>query len=480
MRKDKHKKTSSPLAGKPKGRAASVDSAKRETVVMDFSDLKEMEEEFARKQKAKVARQRRKSARDDRAVRLGGFEDPDAGLYGQQSSPEERREYRRARRSYDPETEKEMRKEDRAVQRAERKRRRSSGRSGGGGSVPPKKGKQKGGCLKKIITVLIILALIGGGAFLFMNNKLSKMTRIKTTDKDFDISDMANERLKNYRNIAVLGIDARKGQGYEGSRSDAIVVVSIDKKTNEIKLISVMRDSYLYMQGTDGSMMLDKVTHAHAFGGPVNTCATLNRSLDLNIKEFVVLNWNAVADAVDTMGGLELDVKQNEISDLNRWGPETATNTDRSWNGITSPGKQQMDGAQVATYCRIRKTSGGDTGRNERYKKVMSAMFKKAKTSPNKVNKAMDKVFPQIVTNMSSAQVMKLIPVVIDMDMKKSVGWPFDYYGGIIGGKWLAVPRTLETNNAELYKKAFKIDDYEMSPAASEIYNMIINSTGIQ
>lgn len=468
MRSDRHKKANSPKASKAKGRAASVDSTSRETVVMDFEDLKEMEREFARKQRAKADKQRKKSAR-----KRGPNPDADrrtktAGANGSGSGAK--------RRQYDPKTEKEMRKQDRALEKAQKRReRKRPGEEANGG--PPAKKK---GCLRKVLLLVVILALIVGGVFLFMNKKLSKMTRIKTSAEDFNISPMAEERLKDYRNIAVLGIDARKGEGYEGSRSDAIVIVSINKNNNEIKLISVMRDSYLYMRDQNGDMVLDKITHAHAFGGPINTCASLNRCLDLNIKEFAVVNWNAVADTVDSMGGLEIDVQANELRDLNKWGPETATNTDRQWKAVGYPGKQALDGAQVATYCRIRKTSGGDTGRNERYKKVMAALFKKGKSSPTKVNAAMDKVFPQIVTNMSSMQVMNMIPVVIEMDMKEGKGWPFDYYGGIIGGKWLAVPRTLESNNGELYKQAFDIDDYEMSDPAREVNDMIINNTGIQ
>lgn len=99
-----------------------------------------------------------------------------------------------------------------------------------------------------------------------------------------------------------------------------------------------MRDSYLKMEYMDGSMVLDKITHAHHYGGGADTCAALNRSLDLNIEEFVIFNWKAVADAVDCLGGVEINVKENEISDMNTWGPETAENTGGTYTEITSAG----------------------------------------------------------------------------------------------------------------------------------------------
>ena len=115
-------------------------------------------------------------------------------------------------------------------------------------------------------------------------------------------------------------------------------------------------------------MVLDKITHAHHYGGGADTCAALNRSLDLNIEEFVIFNWKAGADAVDCLGGVEINVKENEISDMNTWGPETAENTGGTYTEITSAGRQTLDGVQATTYCRIRKTSGGDEGRSTRYK----------------------------------------------------------------------------------------------------------------
>lgn len=492
MRSDRYSGDQDKTRVKSKGRAGSIESSRRDTVVMDFEDLQEMEKEFAEKQRARSDRQRRHSG-DRRPARSAdqaasgsktvvvGDKKRKPSRSVNRPTEEERRQYMEARK-YDAETEKQMRKEDKAVARAEKRRgRKAAAGYAGASATGGKGGKKKGGCLKIILILIVIIAILFGGLFFFIHSKLSKMQKVETKESDFKISKEANDKLSNYRNIAVLGIDARQNESFKGSRSDAIVIVSIDKNTGNIKLISVMRDSYLYFVGYDDkTLVLDKVTHAHAFGGPTNTCLALNKALDLNIKEFVVLDWKAVADTVDNMGGVEIEVKQNELRDLNRWGPETARNTNRTWHRINSPGKYNLDGAQAATYCRIRKTSGGDTGRNDRYKKVMAALLSRAKHSPGKVNSTMDKVFPQIQTNMSTMQIMKMIPIMATMKIDKSIGWPYKYWGGIIRGKWLAVPKTLESNNKKLHKEAFDDPDYELSDQAKRINDMIINNTGIQ
>lgn len=327
-----------------------------------------------------------------------------------------------------------------------------------------------------IIIILIIIALIIG-YFMFLTSHLD---RVDTSESDFAIDPKVADELSGYRNIAVLGVDARAGEGYDGSRTDAIIVLSIKKSTGDIKMISVMRDSYIKIADADGNLMLDKVTHAHHYGGGVDTCAALNRSLDMNISEFMIFNWKAVSDAVDALGGIDVNVKKNEIRDLNHWGPETAENVGGTYKKITSTGEQTIDGVQATTYCRIRKTSGGDTGRTRRYKKVMSAVMKKAMTSPLKLYKLGKDVLPEIRTNMSQGQLLTAMLRAPGYEIKKNIGWPKDYYGGIIfNGLWNAVPTTLESNVKWLHRKAFEQSNYKPSKTCLDISQEIINTTGL-
>ncbi|MDD4376691.1 MAG: LCP family protein [Eubacteriales bacterium] len=336
----------------------------------------------------------------------------------------------------------------------------------------------KGRTLKNLVILLLIVALVVTGCFFWLTRNFDK---VDTSKEDFSIDNQVATDLRGYRNIAILGVDARADEGYDGSRTDAIIIMSIKKSTKDVRLISVMRDSYLRMEYFDNSMILDKITHAHHYAGGVNTCAALNRSLDLNIDEFVIFNWKAVSDMVDCLGGVNIDVKTNEIADLNKWGGETAENVGGIYNTISEPGRQKLDGVQAVTYCRIRKTSGGDQGRSIRYKKLMSAVVKKAVMQPWKLNKLSDTVLPNIRTNMSQIQLYTMCLGFPLYDFNKSINWPKDYYSGYLSdGLSYVVPTTLESNVKRLHRLAFKQENYQLSDTCAQINLDIINDTGIQ
>lgn len=342
-------------------------------------------------------------------------------------------------------------------------------------------GKKKKRIWPKVLVVLLVLiGVCAAGAYYFIDTQLSKFDYVETDYEEFGIDEGVAEKLDGYRNIAILGTDERQGESEDTARTDAIIIATVNESTGDITLTSIMRDSYLLMDSRYGESILDKATHAHAFGGPVNTCKMLNQSLDLNISEFLVMDWVSVADTVDALGGITIDVQENELADLNKWGPETASNTGREWTEITSTGEQRLDGVQAATYCRIRKTSGGDPGRTERMKKVVMAVLAEAKSHPTKITSVTDSVLPEIRTNMNTSAFTSLIPKLLDFNISKSVGYPFNYWGGIMDdGIWYAVPTTLEENNARLHEEVFGDTDYQMSNKAAEINQKIINETGI-
>lgn len=378
----------------------------------------------------------------------------------------------------DPEYARAAEEYERQARRQKEQAVRRGSRSKAGRSKAKKKHRwNKKIFLRNILALVLLIAILGTGAFFALTGNFDHVD----TDKDmFAIDPQAADDLSGYRNIAILGSDARADEGYDGSRTDAIIIMSIKKSNGDIRLISVMRDSYLKMEYMDGSMVLDKITHAHHYGGGVDTCAALNRSLDLNIDEFVIFNWKAVADAVDCLGGIEIKVKKNEIGDMNTWGPETAENTGGTYNEITRAGTQTLDGVQATTYCRIRKNSGGDEGRSTRYKKVMTAVMKKALTHPWKLPELSDTVFPNIRTNMSQLDMFTAAGRAPGYDIKKSISWPQDYYSGLLGGISYVVPLTLESEVQDLHRKAFGQKNYTVSDTCSQISQEIIWDTGLQ
>lgn len=330
-----------------------------------------------------------------------------------------------------------------------------------------------------VLGITIVTAFIATG-LIYANKMIDKVDYEETKNAEWDIDDQVAEDLADYRQIAILGVDARSMTTYDGSRSDAIVVLSINKKTGDIKMISVMRDSYFEIYNRKGELYLDKITNAHSIGGGVETCRSLNRNLDLSIREYAIFNWKAVADAVDALGGVTVEVKENELYDLNKYGQQTGEVVGRTFTTVNSAGVQELDGIQAASYCRIRKTSGGDSQRAERMKKVLEAIFTEAKQmNLSQLNEIAETALPGIRTNLDNQAIIGLIADIGKFQLNGSIGLPYEYKGGMFHGGWYAVPKTLESNVIQLHLEAFGMAEYQVSETVSGISTRIQEDTGV-
>ena len=144
-------------------------------------------------------------------------------------------------------------------------------------------------------------------------------------ENDINAGDIAtNEGLgghmSGYRNVALFGVDARDKSLGKGNRTDTIIVASINETTKEVKLVSVYRDTYLNI----GNDSYNKANSAYAKGGPLQAINMLNMNLDLNITDYVTVGWAGVADTIDALGGVEIDVDESEINHLNNYQVETS------------------------------------------------------------------------------------------------------------------------------------------------------------
>lgn len=334
--------------------------------------------------------------------------------------------------------------------------------------------KKKKTGLKILLVLLLIILIVIGCLFGMFKSKLDKMQYVQLNTEELGIDDTVDNNLKGYRNIALLGLDSRDMDNTQGSRSDAIIIVSINEKTKEVNLISVYRDTYLDIDGYG----LDKVTHAHAYGGPSLTINTLNKNLDLNIKEFAAVNFETVAKIIDLIGGIELDITEKEMVEMNKYMSDTSKNTGIQSSKITRSGTQTVDGVQAVTYARIRKNTGGDEQRTNRMRKVLMKTFEKAKTlKASKINNITNIMLPEIQTNISSKEILSIIPKMASYKVNDSVGWPYETKG-ITLDRWYGVPVTLEENVKKLYKEVFKKEDYTPSETVTTISNNIIKKTG--
>ena len=327
---------------------------------------------------------------------------------------------------------------------------------------------------KIVLTLIVILALLLGTAYWYITNKLGKMNKVDINDADLGISTETNSKLSGYRNIAIFGVDSRSDDYGVGNRSDCIIIASINNSTGEIKLISVYRDTYVNIKGHG----LDKITHAYSYGEAPLAINTLNKNLDLNIKEFVTVNFDSVAKAVDQLGGVKINVTSEETKYINTYIDETAKVTGKAANHITQAGTYNMDGVQAVAYSRIRYTAGGDYKRTERMRTVMEAMFTKLKSkNVAEINSFADKILPCVYTNISSGDLISMIPSMTKYKVGESIGWPYETKGKTMD-RWYGIPVTLESNVTKLHKEAFGEENYTPSSDVKSISDSIINKTG--
>jgi LCP family protein required for cell wall assembly len=333
-----------------------------------------------------------------------------------------------------------------------------------------RKKKKKHRKLRLAIEIIVLLVLALG---IFAVAQLSRMDRVKLSDI------LVNSGIgqSGYRNIALFGVDSRTGELESGTNSDTIMVASINQKTGDVKLVSVYRDTYLdHTNGTYG-----KATECFSGGGAERAVNMLNKNLDLDIEDFVTVDFNGVIEAVDLLGGIELDITEEERGWLNGYLVETSQVTGVSYEEVASAGTQTVTGIQAMAYCRIRYTEGWDYKRTERQRTVLEKVFQKAKDKGVTgllplVNTMMD----YISTSLSNTELLTLAAGIAKYNIEDTTGFPFEYQAADISAGDCVVPVNLAANVSELHEYLFGDSSYTVSDTVQEISNQIIWNTGIQ
>lgn len=227
--------------------------------------------------------------------------------------------------------------------------------------------------------ILVVILGAVGGVYFYGNYLFNKLEKVEIDKDNIGITEEVEEKLSQYSNsiinIALFGVDAVDG---EAGRSDSIMIATIDTVHKKLKLTSIMRDSYVAIDGHGN----DKLNHAYAFGGPQLAIKTLNENFDLNIEDFAAVNFETLPKIIDKIGGIELDIDADELEYVNGYIAHLNNINGTSEPAIESTGVQHVSGTQALAYCRIRYTSGGDYKRTERHREVLTEIFKKIETMP--------------------------------------------------------------------------------------------------
>lgn len=336
----------------------------------------------------------------------------------------------------------------------------------------------------KIITfaveALILVVLL---AVLYVLNRTELLSKVNFDDEVVqqsvnELTESTLETMEQYTNIALFGLDTRQaGSLGKGNRSDTIMVASINNKTKDVKIVSVYRDSYLNLANDK----YRKCNEAYSIGGPEQAVAMLNMNLDLKIDYYMSVDFLAVSEVVDLMGGIEIDVDEYEIEHLNNYTVETSKVTGKTTTKLKSTGLQTLDGVQATSYCRIRYTAGDDFKRTERQREVLQTIADKAKTlSPTQLDSIVKAVFPMCATNMTVDQLLAIAADGLSYNIVETAGFPFDVVTDSVGSAGSCViPVDLEANVKQLHELLFNETDYTPTAKVAEISAKIKNDTGV-
>lgn len=314
--------------------------------------------------------------------------------------------------------------------------------------------------------VVIFFLLLLGYTIFYANSKLNELDYTDIDAEELGINDGLEEMTDEYTTIALFGLDARDVTTDTGNRSDTIIIASINNKTKEVRLVSVYRDCYLELENPNGKCddLYTKITHAYAYGGPKASIATLNKNLDLQITEYVTVNFASLTDVVNDLGGITVEVTEAERQSVNVFLPETAQIAGMSYTPVYSTGMVTLDGLQAVTYCRIRDVGNGDIERSERQREVLAAILDKAKQSDlATLNSILDDVLPEISTSLSKKQLLALMSNVFEYELTENQGFPFVYrmttaYDEAAGMDLsVDIPANLENNVALLHEFLFDV-----------------------
>ena len=252
------------------------------------------------------------------------------------------------------------------------------------------------------VTVIVLISIVGT---LYVYSQLGKVKKvpISKNDKELKIDKEVEEYGDEVINVAFFGLDRRTKN--EPARSDAIMIVSLDKKHKKVKVSSIMRDSYVNIEGHGKT----KLNHAYAYGGPELAIKTINSNYKLNIRDFVAVDFYGLEKIIDTVGGVEIPVRSDEINYINSYMRETSSIEGKSVQEVQNPGLQTLNGMQAVAYARIRYTSGGDYERTERQRTVLTAIMNKVKKlGPTEFPKVVSAFLPNVESSLSSTEIMKM------------------------------------------------------------------------
>ncbi len=330
-----------------------------------------------------------------------------------------------------------------------------------------------------IVLFVVFLILTIGYVSANKSYKYNQMDIRPIKNSDLVVNEGVKEQTKGYTTIALYGVDSRDSNLNTGTNSDAIILLSINKDTKEVKMVSVYRDTLLQIQSD--SQTTHKVNYAYQLGGALMSINTLNANLDLAISDYITVDFNAMADIINTLGGVEVTVTEDEVNNLNKNLAEQIGISGKYSEGVHEAGTKVLNGQQAVAYSRIRSTGKGDITRTTRQRTVLLGLVNKMINADSKmISNLIDVSFSCISTSLTKDEVTSLAKDIADYKITGNIGFPFSYTPMSLDGKGsVIVAADLNANVTALHEYLYGTSGYTPSTTASSISTEVSSETGV-
>lgn len=307
-----------------------------------------------------------------------------------------------------------------------------------------------------VVAVLLVILGVVIGVSIVKQNETSK-------NPGADVNLPENEKYEypkfgsEIETFVIMGVDSRENQLGKGTRSDSIMVVVLDHDKKTVRIASLLRDCYAYVEGYG----FQKLNHANYYGGPRLALSTIKDNFDLNIKDYVQVNFASLEELVDGVGGIEMELTWEECEQLG------------SQFGITrfkKAGTHVLSGEEALAYSRLRKLAGEDRARSERQRSVLFALFDKAKTmTTDESVKLVSGMIDKIKTSFGEDEIMEIMYYISRYKIVGMEAFPLVYYDGLVGESWHEVPTSLIDMNTDLYEFLYDYTEYKPSKKVEKL-----------
>lgn len=467
------------------------DEEERERLARERQELEREREALQRRKQQldeendRLRRERERAAKDrgkepDNNTRRGKARPVQKRDEERDSDDAARRESARASRKRDRNRDEERESDDVRRERARAVRRREEDEDDRKDRQEEERRKKKKNPAVRFLRVLLVILLAGilllCAAYYRMHGSI-RLSQVKEKIAERVAKDTT---LTGYTIIALFGVDSIENSLDKGNnRSDVMIILSINNATKEAKLVSVYRDTYLDI----GDGKYTKANAAYAYGGPTQAVTMLNQNFDLDIEDYATIGFGGVADIIDALGGIDIDIKEDEIHYMNDYQSTMAQELGKTYVPVQAAGTQTLTGLQAVSYCRVRYTAGGDFTRTERQRTVLTQTFSKLKTaSAAQMVSIATKLLSEgeVQTSLSMTEIASLASGATQYSIGDSTGVPTESLrtDAYVGKQDCIIPVTLADNVVWLHEYLFGESGYQVSDTVQTISDQIRANTG--